>query len=101
MIQARTSLAFFCSHPKALLTDRWNIGGRRSDMGHPKAFLTGHYGTLVVAEATWATRRRSSQATMEHWWSPERHGPPEGVPHRPHGTLVVAGATWFSSATIA
>ena len=21
-------------------------------MGHPKAFLTGHYGTLVVAEAT-------------------------------------------------
>ncbi len=100
MIQARTSLAFFCSHPKALLTDRWNIGGRRSDMGHPKAlltdrwniggrrsdmghpkaFLTGHYGTLVVAGATWATRRRSSQATMEHWWSPERHGPPEGVP---------------------
>ncbi len=30
----------------------WNIGGRRSDMGHPKAFLTGHYGTLVVAGAT-------------------------------------------------
>ncbi|EOM6648720.1 hypothetical protein ACMH04_005025, partial [Escherichia coli] len=30
----------------------WSIGGRRSDMGHPKAFLTGHYGTLVVAEAT-------------------------------------------------
>ncbi|EFM7987183.1 hypothetical protein A7C16_005113 [Escherichia coli] len=30
----------------------WNIGGRRSDVGHPKAFLTGHYGTLVVAEAT-------------------------------------------------
>jgi len=28
------------------------LGGRRSDMGHPKAFLTGHYGTLVVAEAT-------------------------------------------------
>ena len=40
----------------------WSIGGRRSDVGHPKAFLTGH---------------------MEHWWSPERHGPPEGVPHRP------------------
>ena len=30
----------------------WSIGGRRSDVGHPKAFLTGHYGTLVVAEAT-------------------------------------------------
>lgn len=29
----------------------WSIGGRRSDVGHPKAFLTGH---------------------MEHWWSPER-----------------------------
>lgn len=31
---------------------RWSIGGRRSDVGHPKAFLTGHYGTLVVAGAT-------------------------------------------------
>jgi len=35
-----------------LTTRRRSIGGRRSDMGHPKAFLTGHYGTLVVAEAT-------------------------------------------------
>ena len=30
---------------------RWSIGGRRSDVGHPKAFLTG---------------------LMEHWWSPKR-----------------------------
>ncbi|MEL3625081.1 hypothetical protein R9U51_02710, partial [Escherichia coli] len=51
--------------------------------GPPEGVPHRPHGTLVVAEATWATRRRSSQATMEHWWSPERHGPPEGVPHRP------------------
>src|SRR5699024_9436317 len=45
---------------------------RRCKTDHPKALLTGQ---------------------MKHWWSPERRGPPEGVPHRPHGTLVVAEAT--------
>ncbi len=58
---------YFRKHIPSVRTAPFRL--RRCKTDHPKALLTGQ---------------------MKHWWSPERRGPPEGVPHRPHGTLVVA-----------
>ena len=63
-------------HPKALLTGQMEHWWSPERRGPPEGVPHRPHGTLVVAEATWATRRRSSQATMEHWWSPERQVSP-------------------------